>query len=30
VAGVSVVQELVDLHGRDALPGREIRSLLAV
>jgi|SRR5580698_8785710 adenine phosphoribosyltransferase len=30
VAGVSVVQELVDLHGRDALPGREVRSLLAV
>jgi adenine phosphoribosyltransferase len=30
VAGVSVVQELRDLNGRDALPGREVRSLLAV
>jgi adenine phosphoribosyltransferase len=30
VAGVSVVQELTDLHGRDALPGRDIRSILAV
>ena len=30
VAGVSVVQELVDLGGRDALPGREVRSLVAV
>jgi adenine phosphoribosyltransferase len=30
VAGVSVVMELSDLNGRDALPGREIRSLLAV
>jgi adenine phosphoribosyltransferase len=30
VAGVSVVLELTDLGGRDALPGREIRSLLAV
>src|SRR5580704_9552132 len=30
VAGVSVVQELNDLHGRDALPGREARSILAV
>jgi adenine phosphoribosyltransferase len=30
VAGVSVVQELAELHGREALPGREVRSLLAV
>ncbi|HEY1529501.1 MAG TPA: adenine phosphoribosyltransferase [Galbitalea sp.] len=30
VAGVSVVLELTDLNGRDALPDREIRSLLAV
>jgi adenine phosphoribosyltransferase len=30
VAGVSVVQELVGLSGRDALPDREVRSLLAV
>jgi adenine phosphoribosyltransferase len=30
VAGVSVVLELTDLNGRDALPGRDIRSLLAV
>lgn len=30
VAGVSVVQELVDLRGRDALPGREVRSIVAV
>jgi adenine phosphoribosyltransferase len=30
VAGVSVVLELTDLHGREALPGRDIRSLLAV
>ena len=30
VAGVSVVQELVDLHGRDALPGRDVRSIVAV
>jgi adenine phosphoribosyltransferase len=30
VAGVSVVQELVDLKGRDALTGREVRSLVAV
>jgi adenine phosphoribosyltransferase len=30
VAGVSVVLELSELHGREALPGRDIRSLLAV
>jgi adenine phosphoribosyltransferase len=30
VAGVSVVLELTELNGRAALPGREIRSLLAV
>jgi adenine phosphoribosyltransferase len=30
VAGVSVVQELVKLGGRDALPGREVRSLVSV
>jgi adenine phosphoribosyltransferase len=30
VAGVSVVLELSDLEGRAALPGRDIRSLLAV
>lgn len=30
VVGVSVVQELSQLHGREALPGREIRSILAV
>jgi adenine phosphoribosyltransferase len=30
VAGVSVVLELSDLNGREALPGRDIRSLLAV
>ena len=30
VAGVSVVQELSELHGRDALPGREVRSIVAV
>jgi adenine phosphoribosyltransferase len=30
VAGVSVVMELSELNGRAALPGREIRSLLAV
>ena len=30
VAGVSVVLELSDLGGRDSLPGRDIRSLLAV
>ena len=30
VAGVSVVLELADLSGRDALPGRDVRSLLAV
>ncbi len=30
VAGVSVVQELTALNGRDALPGREVRSILAV
>ncbi len=30
VAGVSVVQELTDLNGRDALPGREVRSIVAV
>jgi adenine phosphoribosyltransferase len=30
VAGVSVVLELSDLDGRSALPGRDIRSLLAV
>ncbi len=30
VAGVSVVLELSDLNGRAALPGRDIRSLLAV
>ena len=30
VAGVSVVLELSDLNGRDALPGRDIRSLLSV
>jgi adenine phosphoribosyltransferase len=30
VAGVSVVQELRDLGGRDALPGRDVRSILAV
>jgi adenine phosphoribosyltransferase len=30
VAGVSVVLELSDLGGRSALPGRDIRSLLAV
>jgi adenine phosphoribosyltransferase len=30
VAGISVVLELSALNGRDALPGREIRSLLAV
>jgi adenine phosphoribosyltransferase len=30
VAGVSVVLELSALNGRDALPGRDIRSLLAV
>jgi adenine phosphoribosyltransferase len=30
VAGVSVVLELSDLGGRAALPGRDIRSLLAV
>jgi adenine phosphoribosyltransferase len=30
VAGVSVVLELTALAGRAALPGREIRSLLAV
>ena len=30
VAGVSVVLELTDLNGREALPGRDIRSLLAV
>jgi adenine phosphoribosyltransferase len=30
VAGVSVVLELTELAGREALPGRDIRSLLAV
>lgn len=30
VAGVSVVLELTELNGRAALPGREIRSILAV
>ena len=30
VAGVSVVLELTELNGREALPGRDIRSLLAV
>ncbi|MCU1550513.1 MAG: adenine phosphoribosyltransferase [Glaciihabitans sp.] len=30
VAGVSVVLELTDLGGRTALPGRDVRSLLAV
>ena len=30
VAGISVVLELSELNGRDALPGRDIRSLLAV
>jgi adenine phosphoribosyltransferase len=30
VAGVSVVQELIDLNGRDAIPGRDVRSILAV
>jgi adenine phosphoribosyltransferase len=30
VAGVSVVLELSDLNGRAALPGRDVRSLLAV
>ncbi|MEJ1229505.1 MAG: adenine phosphoribosyltransferase [Galbitalea sp.] len=30
VAGVSVVLELTELNGRVALPGRDIRSLLAV
>jgi adenine phosphoribosyltransferase len=30
VAGVSVVLELTELHGRDALPGRDVRSILAV
>jgi len=30
VAGVSVVQELLDLNGRDAIPGRDVRSILAV
>jgi adenine phosphoribosyltransferase len=30
VAGVSVVLELSDLGGRSALPGRDVRSLLAV
>jgi adenine phosphoribosyltransferase len=30
VAGVSVVLELNDLNGRDALPGRDIRALLTV
>ncbi|HMH58514.1 MAG TPA: adenine phosphoribosyltransferase [Galbitalea sp.] len=30
VAGVSVVLELTELNGRDALPGRDIRSLFAV
>jgi adenine phosphoribosyltransferase len=30
VVGVSVVQELSALNGREALPGREIRSILAV
>jgi adenine phosphoribosyltransferase len=30
VAGVSVVLELGDLNGRDALPDRDVRSLLAV
>ena len=30
VAGVSVVLELTELGGRGALPGRDIRSLLAV
>jgi adenine phosphoribosyltransferase len=30
VAGVSVVLELTELNGRDALPGRDIRSLHAV
>jgi adenine phosphoribosyltransferase len=30
VAGVSVVQELVGLNGRDALPGRDVRSIVAV
>jgi adenine phosphoribosyltransferase len=30
VAGVSVVLELSDLNGRDALPGRDVRALLAV
>jgi adenine phosphoribosyltransferase len=30
VAGISVVLELSDLNGRDALPGRDVRSLLAV
>src|ERR1700712_2565696 len=30
VTGVSVVLELSDLNGREALPGRDIRSLLAV
>jgi len=30
VAGVSVVLELDDLNGRDALPGRDIRSLVRV
>ena len=29
VTGVSVVQELTDLNGRDALPGRDVRSILA-
>src|SRR5450755_1882081 len=28
VEGVSVIQELTDLHGRDAIPGREVRSIL--
>jgi adenine phosphoribosyltransferase len=30
VEGVSVVQELLDLNGREALPGRDVRSILAV
>jgi adenine phosphoribosyltransferase len=30
VAGVSVILELTELNGREALPGRDIRSLLTV
>lgn len=30
VTGVAVVVELADLHGRDALVGRDVRSLLTV